>query len=220
MRHIRLSVLLPLFVGTLLWTPILANATSVDMTFLGPSGNNAGGVYTYPYNFSINGGPTTKLICDTYDNEIVGGETWKATVTGLLSGHGLFGNQLLEYKAAAVIFGSVLHGTIDANAGNFAIWGLFSANAQTNSFFQSSNAGSIENWALAYAGHLPGSAFNGFVLYAPIGGTQSWGGTPQEFIGYCPNIAAVPEPGALTLMGTGLIGLAGAMRRKLKLKRS
>jgi hypothetical protein len=30
------------------------------------------------------------------------------------------------------------------------------------------------------------------------------------------NIDAVPEPGSLTLVGAGLVGLAGILRRKLK----
>jgi hypothetical protein len=34
---------------------------------------------------------------------------------------------------------------------------------------------------------------------------------PQEYIGYSP----VPEPGTITLFGTGLLSLAGMVRRKL-----
>jgi hypothetical protein len=76
-------------------------------------GNNAGGVYTYPYSLSRNGGASVAMISDTYDNEVTIGETWKAQEVGLLSGQGLFGNRLVDYKAAGLIFNSILHGTLD-----------------------------------------------------------------------------------------------------------
>jgi hypothetical protein len=188
----------------------LADST-VTMKLTSVGGNNAGGVYTYPYYFSISGGKPVALICDSYDNEVVVGETWKANVTSLLSGAGLFGSQLVDYKAAGLIFKSILRGSLNANAGNFAIWGLFSQNAKNNAFFQSSGAAGIESQYIALAATASNSAYAGLVLYTPIAGTQSWGGTAQEYIGYSP----VPEPTTLTLFGTGLVSLAGMARRKL-----
>jgi hypothetical protein len=189
----------------------LANST-VKMQLLSVGANNAGGVYTYPYNFSINGGAPVALICDSYDNHVDIGETWQANVVGLLSGKGLYGSQLLDYKAAGLIFKSILAGTISANVGNFAIWGLFSTTAQNSSYFQSSGASAIEQQYLTLATTAPNSAFSGLVLYTPIAGTQSANGTPQEYIGYSP----VPEPSTVMLFGTGMLSLAGMVRRKLK----
>jgi hypothetical protein len=212
MRYLRLAVcfLAVLFVLCLCTGSALADSI-VNMQFTGVGGNNAGGVYTYPYNFSINGKAPVSLICDSYDNEVIVGETWQAKVTSLVGGKGLFGNQLLDYKAAGLIFKSILNGTLNANAGNYAIWGLFSANAQSSSYFQSSGAGAIETQYLAWAATAPKSAFNGLRLFTPVAGTQSWGGTPQEYIEFSP----VPEPGTLALFGTGLLILSGLIRRKL-----
>jgi hypothetical protein len=211
MRRLRFVVPLLVVLAVLCLCTGSALANSVTMKLTGVGSNNAGGVYTYPYYFSINGNAPVALICDSFDNSVVVGETWRANVVSLLSGAGLFGGQLLDYKAAGLIFKSILNGTLNANVGNYAIWGLFSTNAQNTSYFQSSGAGAIETQYLALAASAPNSAFAGLVLYTPIPGTQSWGGTPQEYIGYSP----VPEPGTLTLLGTGLLSLAGMARRKL-----
>jgi hypothetical protein len=212
MRRFRPALLSLLTLSACLIFPGTALANSnVIMKLTGVGGNSAGGVYTYPYYFSINGGAPVALICDSYDNEVVIGETWRASKSSLLSGRGMFGNELLDYKAAGLIFKSILNGTMNVNIGNYAIWGLFSNNAQSSSFFKNSAISSVETEYLTIAATAPNSAFQGLVLYTPVPGTQSWGGTAQEYIGYSP----APEPGTLALFGTGLIFLAGVMRRRL-----
>jgi hypothetical protein len=42
--------------------------SAVNLQLVSAGGNNAGGVYTYPYNLSRNGGASVAMICDTYDN--------------------------------------------------------------------------------------------------------------------------------------------------------
>ena len=205
--HLILSVLV---VSLLLASP--AFATSVTMKYLGGTGSGIGGGAVYPYQFSINGSSTpTLLLCDSYDNDVRVNERWTATVTPFLQGiaNSMFGPSMtLDYKAAGLIFKSMLAGTITATQANWAICGLFSSNAASQSQFQTTGAGAIETQYLALAGTASNSAFNGLLLYTPNHATPGVG--PQEFIGY----SAVPEPGSLMLMGTGLIGLAGMLRRK------
>jgi hypothetical protein len=203
--HLALSVLI---FSLLLASPAFAN--SVTMTY---EGHGAGNNTSYPWLFSINGSgqPYTTLICDAYDNVNAVGETWQATATPLLQAIGLFGSGAsLDYKAAGLIFKSILAGTTGAGAGQWAVWGLFSQNAANNPLFVSSGGAAVEAQFLLLAAGAPNSAFKGLILYTPIAGTQGDNSLPQEFIGYSP----VPEPGSLMLMGTGLIGLAGTLRRK------
>lgn len=192
-----------------------ASATSVTLTYKGHGGASAqgGSPYVgYPYYFSINGSTTlTPLMCDSFDNTIHLGEHWQATVTPFLQGVGMFGSTAsLDYRAAGLIFKSMLAGTLSSTQAQWAVWGLFSTNAQNNQFFSKIGAGSIDAAYLTLAASAPNSAFSGLFLYTPINGTFCSNGMPQELIGY----SAVPEPGTLTLIGTGLLGLASAVRRK------
>jgi|SRR5580698_1267771 hypothetical protein len=222
MRYSRLVVaFLALLLALSSAGPVFADTAT--LTFTGVGGANGGGEYTYPYYFNISGGPqpgdNQSLICDSFDNSINAPQTWTANVYSLLTagtpGNGYFSNlpgaQTL-YDAAGIIFEQILTGAVSAVQGNWAIWGLFSANASSNPFYTTSGANLTEAAALSAAeydvahGTLPSYLAN-MVVYTPEGGVA--GGTgAQEFIGL------TPEPATLAMFGSGLGLLAAAIRRR------
>jgi hypothetical protein len=200
--------LLSLVVALSLSTLAFANSATVNMTFLYPGTNVSGGYYTYPFYFSINGGKATPMMHDSFNNHITVGENWNANVSGPLSGKGLFGKDIRDYKAAGITFMGVVNGTIDAKVGNGAVWNLFVKGITTDAAVLA-----LDSNALFLAKHAPAHEFKGLVLYTAVGGSPGHG--PQESIGHRGTPLASPEPGSLMLLSTGLIGIAGMLRRNL-----
>ena len=214
MRYSRLTLVL---VGMLLALFSGNSAYSqVSLDFTGVGGANGGGEYTYPYYFSINNGPQTSLICDSFDNHIQVPQTWSANVNSLLTagnaGEGYFTGMQAQYDAAGLIFEGILTGAITSVEGNWAIWGLFSSTARGNSFYSTSGASGLASSYLNMAmtdianNTLPAYLAN-MVVYTPVGGVSGTG--PQEFIG------VVPEPGTLALFGSALALFGGILRKRL-----
>jgi hypothetical protein len=206
---IRTKILLALLVLAL---PLAAFAgSSVDFT-------NSGGTLS-----GTNSGLT------------LGGSTLIA-VNGL--GGGLItGNNLgtLSFSTGALSSGSLQMGGTFAAGGTFMITGNGTDSIPTGTLFNGAFTGPV-SWTLitlangthnyTLTGSLSGTWYNG----STIGGAtvQLTINTGKGFFNGKTTISSgdtnfstsVPEPGSLGLLGTGLIGIAGMVRHKLRVVRS
>ena len=209
-------------------SPLKAYADSVTMTFtgVGPQDNNSGGVYTYPYDFTVTpstGGPSENLLlmCISFDQEIylqTPNEYWTANVVTAGSLGATDEEEAYLYTQAVA---NVNNNTI-SGAANWADWALGDSTtlAGQESFLASHITGTELTYADNYLTYLAGRSsadlaeYADYLVYEPTSDGYSGrtdDGLPQTFVA---GPSPVPEPSSLILLGSGLLAAAGALYRR------
>ena len=138
----------------------------------------------------------------------------------------------LDFSTAGLSSGNLQTGATFAGGGAFSITGNGSNGVPSGTIFSGSFAGPV-TWTLVtlangthnytLSGALSGtwytgSSVQGATVQLTINtGKGFFNGSTRISSGDTSIVVAVPEPGSLALLGTGLVGLAGVVRRKLKM---
>lgn len=206
----KLALLVPIICLGVASMAMKADTLTLNSGTANPSG---GSVEIYPYSFQLgtsSGTSTVNLMCLNYDREITSGETWSITEESIPTGNTVMDQ---DYRADAILYSEILHpqAGVSASEVQYAEWSIFDPADLMGSSLFDSTAQHLASNALSAANDqqlINSGYFNQFTLYIPANDTSSG---PQEFIG----TATTPEPSSLMLFGSGLIGMAGVVRRKL-----
>lgn len=180
--------------------------------------NNPSGTSIGPYNLTFtdaNGSSVEQLFCMNDYREIHTGESWGVNVFNgsVFAGSSVYSNGF-KFEEEAFIYNQFTGS--NASTVQHALWSIFDPSNWDN-YNPASNAlvNQAYNFAMGLVGNTSGNSILSaatFYIYDGNGTHPYCYGAPQNFVG---GNSPVPEPSSLMLFGSGLLGLAGVLRRKM-----